>query len=298
MKKVVLITGTTSSIGLAAARLFHENGYRVFGTSRRPLDTQDEVFETLSLEMHSEASVRSCVAQVLENVGRIDVLVNNVGVADGVGPLEDMSADRGQKLFQTNFFGAARMIQAVLPHMRRQRSGRIINVGSIAGSTTSPGLGMYAASKSALAGYTATLRTEVSSFGIHVSLLIPGAIRGWESPGGDANRCNSDGYVGFRDRVLSCYQAASKNGLEPMQLARLIVRVAGKRNPASRYVIGADARMALLSRSILPSRIFDWVIQKYFRLPKRSVPPAKTRGKLGTMKGAKIPLSIEAKSQS
>ena len=171
----VLITGASSGIGQSTARLFAERGCRVFGTSRQTRPDTPGV-EMLRLDVRSDASVAECVAEVIGRAGGIDVLVNNAGV-EYLGIAEETPLADAQAVFDTNFFGVVRMIDAVLPHMRERRRGRIINIGSAAAWVGEPGEAFYAASKRALAGYTEALRHEVWPLGIHVSLVEPGAFK-------------------------------------------------------------------------------------------------------------------------
>src|SRR5690606_35507590 len=160
--KVVLITGASSGLGRATARLLAERGYRVFGTSRRPpADAPTGGVEPLALDVCADASVAACVQTVLARAGRIDALINNAGYELG-GALEEATLEEAQRQFETNFFGAVRMIRAVLPAMRRQGGGRIVNVSSLAGLAPVPFLGLYSASKFALEGYSEALRHEVA----------------------------------------------------------------------------------------------------------------------------------------
>jgi NAD(P)-dependent dehydrogenase (short-subunit alcohol dehydrogenase family) len=174
MQKVVLITGASSGLGLATALHLSQMGYRVFGTSRNPKKfTQKVPFELLPLEITSADSVRDCVDAVIQKAKRIDVLVNNAGVGI-TGPMEELELEAIQKNFSVNCFGPLQMAQAVLPAMRKQGAGLIINITSIAGYMGLPFRGAYSASKSALSIMTESLRMEVKGFGIDVCTLAPG----------------------------------------------------------------------------------------------------------------------------
>src|SRR5215813_2912337 len=169
-QKVVLITGASSGVGQATARLLSENGYRVFGTSRNPAGARAiPTVEMLALDVRSDASVSACVTAVVKQAGRVDVLVNNAAY-ELAGALEEISLEEAKAQFETNFFGVVRMVKAVLPSMRQQRQGQIINVSSFSGLSAIPFLGIYSASKFALEGYTEALRMELKPFDIHVSL--------------------------------------------------------------------------------------------------------------------------------
>lgn len=170
MREVVLVTGASSGIGRAAARMLAERGYVVLGTSRDPASVAAlPGVELLPLDVRSDASVSACVKAVLQRAGRLDVLVNNAGYVLSAA-VEEASPDEALAQFETNFFGAVRMLRAVLPIMRRQGGGQIINISSVAGLVPMPFWGYYSASKAALEALTEALRYEVKPFHIRVSL--------------------------------------------------------------------------------------------------------------------------------
>lgn len=175
MADVVLVTGASTGIGRETARRLVAAGYRVFGTSRKGGPDFDGV-EHVALDVCDDASVEAAVAGVVARAGRIDVLVNNAGYLEA-GAVEEVPLDRARAQLETNLFGVARMIRAVLPAMRARRSGRIVTVSSLAGLVPVPFWGWYNASKFAVEGLCETLRQEVSPFGVHVSLVEPGAIK-------------------------------------------------------------------------------------------------------------------------
>ena len=176
-KKIVLITGASSGIGKAVARRLAGGEYVVFGTSRDPSGSGEiPGVKLLPLDVRSDNSVSACVQAVLDQAGGLDVLINNAGYAL-TGAVEEASLEEAKEQFETNFFGIARMVKAVLPVMRRRGRGRIINISSLAGLAPMPYQGFYSASKHALEGYSEALRQEVKPFNIHVSLVEPGFIR-------------------------------------------------------------------------------------------------------------------------
>jgi len=171
--KVVLITGVSSGIGRETAQLLAERGARVFGTVR-DLGRAEPIakVELVLMDVTDDKSVKDGAESVLENAGRIDILINNAGYSIA-GGLEETSIEEARQLFETNFFGALRVIQAVLPSMRRNGYGRIVNISSMLGVLPGPFRGMYVASKHALEGYTKTLDHEVRTFGIRAALVEP-----------------------------------------------------------------------------------------------------------------------------
>src|SRR5262247_4518105 len=176
-QKVVLITGASSGVGKSTARVLSQKGYKVFGTSRNPAGAESiPAVEMLALDVRSDASVSACVTAVVNQAGRVDVLVNNAAY-ELAGALEEISLEEAKAQFETNFFGVVRMVTAVLPSMRRQRQGQIINVSSLSGVTSIPFMGVYSASKFAVEGYTEALRMEVKPFNIHVSLTEAGFLK-------------------------------------------------------------------------------------------------------------------------
>jgi NAD(P)-dependent dehydrogenase (short-subunit alcohol dehydrogenase family) len=177
-EKVVLVTGVSSGIGRTIAAVLASRGFRVFGTTRRSGEPGRQLsdVELVRLDVRDEESVRSCVKTVLDKAGRIDALINNAGYTL-IGALEETTIDEAKQLFETNFFGAMRMTQAVLRSMRERRSGRIINIGSVVGFVPAPYQGIYCASKHALEGYSESLDHEVRQFGIRVSVIEPGFTR-------------------------------------------------------------------------------------------------------------------------
>jgi NAD(P)-dependent dehydrogenase (short-subunit alcohol dehydrogenase family) len=171
--KVVIVTGASSGFGSAISASLAASGCRVFGTSRAPRTSALDGFTTLMLDVTQEASVAACVAEVIREAGRIDAVINNAGMGIA-GAIEDTSAAEAQAQFETNFFGTHRVCRAVLPHMRAQGAGHIINISSLAGRIALPFQGFYSATKFAIEAYTESLRMEVRPFGIVVSMIEPG----------------------------------------------------------------------------------------------------------------------------
>jgi NAD(P)-dependent dehydrogenase (short-subunit alcohol dehydrogenase family) len=172
-EKVVLVTGASSGLGYAIAKALAAKNYRVFGASRTPQPGASDGFTTLPLDVTHDESVAGCIAGVIRSAGRIDAVINNAGFGIA-GAIEDTTAAEARSQFETNFFGTHRVCRAVLPHLRAQRSGQIINMSSLAGRIPLPFQGFYSATKFAIEAYTEALRMEVRAFGIGVSLIEPG----------------------------------------------------------------------------------------------------------------------------
>jgi NAD(P)-dependent dehydrogenase (short-subunit alcohol dehydrogenase family) len=264
----VLITGASSGIGKAAARLFADRGFRVFGTSRYARADARGI-EMLRLDVRSNTSVTQCVDEVIHRAAGLDVLVNNAGV-EHLGIAEETSLFDAQAVFDTNFFGVVRVIDAVLPYMRSARRGRIINIGSLAAWVGEPGEAFYAASKRALAGYTEALRHEVWPVGLHVSLVEPSVVRTNILAADWVPRTFIGDYDAVRDAAFGALWQNLTRGGDPSAVAELIVRVALARSPKLRYGLGTEARWIRLSRSLLPQRWFDALVRRGFGLKQRA----------------------------
>src|SRR5215471_14080659 len=215
---VALVTGASSGIGQATALLLAKSGFTVYGTSRNP-EKFGGSFKWLSLDVRSDASVEAAVQSLLEQAGRIDVLVNSAGFAQ-VGAIEESSLADVQAQLDTNLLGVIRLIKAVLPVMRRQGSGRIINVSSVVGQVAPPYAGVYATSKFALEGLSEALREEVRPFGVDVSLVEPAVVK--TSIVSQQPTHPIAAYTPGRQAVLQSLNASVENGMEPSVVAHVI----------------------------------------------------------------------------
>ncbi|HWR94528.1 MAG TPA: SDR family oxidoreductase, partial [Flavobacterium sp.] len=173
MNKVVLITGASSGIGKSIGEYLHQKGFIVYGTSRNPEKVQNSVFPLIALEVRDVTSIQNAIVKVIELSGKIDIVINNAGVGI-TGPLEEIPTNEIRNNFETNFFGPIEVMKAVLPQMRKQKSGLIINITSIAGYMGLPYRSIYSASKGALEIITEALRMEVKLFGIQITNVAPG----------------------------------------------------------------------------------------------------------------------------
>src|SRR5213075_2721850 len=170
---VALVTGASSGIGKATAERLATAGYQVYGTSRRGATSGQRAFEMLSLDVTSDESVAAAVSALLRSEGRLDLLVNNAGFSVAPAGAEESSIEQARAIFETNFFGIVRMTRGVIPHMRRQGNGRIINIGSVLGFLPAPYMALYAATKHAIEGYSESLDHELRAKGIRVSIIEP-----------------------------------------------------------------------------------------------------------------------------
>jgi NAD(P)-dependent dehydrogenase (short-subunit alcohol dehydrogenase family) len=261
---IALVTGASSGIGRAIATRLAGAGYTVFGTSRRPAESAPLPGVTLvPLDVTDDASVAACVRSVVDAAGRIDLLVNNAGMAV-MGAVEEVSLDQARRQFETNFFGVLRMTQAVLPVLRRQRSGCIINIGSVAGLVPIPFGGLYSASKSALAGVTDALRTEVAALGIRVALVEPGFFKTELVAGATSGGKGIDDYRPVRERVIARFRAIEAAAEPPTAVAELVLRLANDPAPPLRNPVGKEKIFATLRR-FLPQAMFEPQGRKYWR---------------------------------
>lgn len=264
-KRVVLVTGASSGIGLATARLFQSRGDRVFGTSRSK--PEEASFEFIRTDVTKQDSVVATVNQVLATAGRIDVLVNNAGLVL-IGAVEESSEQQIKMLFDTNFFGAVSVAKAVLPVMRKQRSGRIVNVSSVVGFVPAPFMTYYCASKHALEGFSESLDHEVRPFGIRSVLIEPGFTKTSINSHSLKADQSLDAYDKARGTALRVVEEGVQGAASPERIANLIVRVADAPQPKPRYAADAEVKLLKMMRALLPSSLFDKGIRKQFNLDK------------------------------
>jgi NAD(P)-dependent dehydrogenase (short-subunit alcohol dehydrogenase family) len=277
---VVLITGVSSGIGRAVADVFAAKGFEVFGTSRNPQRTEPIAgVELVQLDVADDASVAAAVSTVVQRAGRIDILVNNAGV--GVfGAAEETSIAQAQQLFDTNFFGLVRLTREVLPHLRAQGSGRIINIGSVLGFLPSPYGSFYAASKHAVEGYSESLDHETREFGVRVSVVEPGYTNtSFEANATDADS-PIDSYAPIREHVKQVIGKAVRAGDDPAVVAQAVLKAATSRTPKLRYPAGPLARQLTVLKKFAPAALLDKGIRKANKLsaaPKPSQVPQNVR---------------------
>ncbi len=265
--KVILITGASSGIGKVCAEFLCSKGHRVYGTSRKP-STETRPFEMIAMDVNDDTSVAAGISHIVDREGRLDVVINNAGMGIA-GALEDTSMDELKFQFETNFFGAFRVCKAVLPTMRAQQSGYIINVSSLAGLIGVPFQGAYSASKFALEGLTEVLRMEVKSFGIHSVLIEPGDF----NTGFTDNRIKTHQsqentrYQASFNAALGVMEKDETNGAKPDEIAVLVDHIIGHPHPRPRYTVGsAVQKFAVTLKKLIPSRLFEAIIMKTYKI--------------------------------
>lgn len=264
---VALVTGASSGIGAATAAALVEKGFVVVGTSRNASKvTPVEGVTMVDLDVASDVAVTTVVEGLVADHGRIDVLVNNAGIGSA-GAAEESSIGQAQHIFDVNVFGAMRMMNAVLPHMRRQGAGRIVNVSSVLGLVPAPYMALYSATKHALEGYCESVDHEVREHGVRVMLVEPAYTR----TGFKANAVTPDQPLDLYDvRRASFNQPAAiavESGDDPSVVAEAIVDAATTSRPRLRYPAGSVARQVTLLRRFAPAAAFDKQIRKLNKLP-------------------------------
>lgn len=264
--KTILITGAGSGIGLAIAQSLKNKGYRVFGTSRSPEKYTDKFdFELLPLDITSIASIQNCISLLVEKAATIDVLINNAGIVV-VGSAEETNIELAVQQFDTNFWGAVNMTKAVLPIMRKQRSGKIITIGSLAGLIGVPFESYYAASKHAIEGFFKSLRFEVKSFNIKVSVIEPGFFKTnlMANPEYYA-KPTIDDYNAIRKGPVEVITESFDNAPSPQPVADTVLEIISSKNPRFSYRVGKDAK-TLPFLQFAFNRLFEKGAGKHFKI--------------------------------
>jgi short-subunit dehydrogenase len=265
MKKVALVTGASSGIGKETAKLLVENGFIVYGASRR-LEKMSELkdigVKLLVLDIADDTSIVNGVAEILKNEKRIDVIINNAGYGS-YGAMEDVPISEAKYQFEVNIFGLARLTQLLIPTMRSQGSGKIINISSIGGSGGEPHGSWYHATKYALEGLSDSLRMELKQFGIDVVIIKPGAIlTEWNSIARE-NLMKVSGHTAYKDLVqkhVKLLANADNMGSSPKVVAEKILKAVKSNRPKTRYATGRGSTIVLLLQRILSDRLLDKVV--------------------------------------
>ena len=264
--KIALVTGASSGIGEVTAERLAEAGYKVYGTSRGGARAGQRSFEMLALDVTSDQSVEAVVKEVLRLEGRIDVLVNNAGFGVAPAAAEESSMEQARSIFDTNFFGVVRMTRAVVPHMRKQGSGRIINIGSVLGFLPMPYGAFYSATKHAIEGYSESLDHELRTRGIRVSVIEPA----YTKTRFDANLVEADAkleeYREIRAVLAQTIKEVMAAADGPDVVADVVLEAASAVRPKVRYAAGGLARRLRLLRRFAPAGVLDAGIRKDLHL--------------------------------
>lgn len=258
--KTLLITGGSSGIGLATVQYFVAMGWQVFELSRSGQSTH--AVQHVYCDVTDEASVQAAVAEVMHHTDHLDVVISNAGFGIS-GPIEFTSIADAQKQFDVNLFGAVRLVQAVLPILRQQQYGRILFTSSVAADLTIPYQSFYSASKSALNALALALANEVRSFGIRVSVLMPGDVATGFTDAREKNIQGADVYKGMHSAV-EAMERDERSGMAPMQMARNLYRMATRRSIKPIYVGGMTYSLFCLLNRLLPKRLVNWIVGKLY----------------------------------
>ncbi|MFL6380307.1 MAG: SDR family oxidoreductase [Nitrososphaeraceae archaeon] len=283
-KQVAVVTGSSSGIGFETCLTMARNGYNTYATMRKIEGKTNQItyiaknenlpLKVLQLDVDNDKSVLDAINRIVTEYGSIDVIVNNAGYAL-VGALEQTSTEEIKAQFETNFFGAVRVTQTVIPVMREQRSGRIVNIISMGGRIAIPLDSIYHATKFALEGLSESIQYELEPFGIKVILVEPGAVgsnfwKNWRMAAKASNSSdNNNDYLLYRqieNNMLESFKKMEQNAIHPSEVAKMILQAVTSDNPDFRYVIGKDAATILETRKRMSDREFQDLFKKQFNL--------------------------------
>lgn len=265
-KPVALVTGASSGIGEATAYRLSEAGYQVYGTSRRGESSEQRPYTMLALDVTNDDSVASAVSEVIRLERRIDLLVNNAGFGVAPAGAEESSISQAKEIFETNFFGLIRMTRAVVPHMRRQGRGRILNIGSVLGFLPMPYGALYAATKHAVEGYSESLDHELRTRGIRVSVIEPAYTKTQFDANFMAPDAKLDEYQDVRTLLAKVLKKIMEGADEPSVVAETVLKAASAKQPKLRYTAGGLARRLQLLRRFAPASLLDTGIRRDLQL--------------------------------
>jgi NAD(P)-dependent dehydrogenase (short-subunit alcohol dehydrogenase family) len=267
MNKVVLITGGSSGIGKSIGEFLHYKGFVVYGTSRNPERVLNSIFPLIALDVRNADSIHSAVAKIIATSGKLDVVINNAGVGI-TGPLEEIPMEEIKNNFETNFFGPIEVMKAVLPQMRSQKSGLIINITSIAGYMGLPYRSIYSASKGALELITESLRMEVKSFGIQITNIAPGDFATNIAAGRfHAPVIKGSAYEESYGNNLKTMDEHVDSGSNPNEMAEAVYTVILNVNPKIHYKVGAFMqKFSIVLKRILPDKMYEKMLMNHYKL--------------------------------
>ncbi len=266
-QKTILITGVSSGFGKASAEYLSQAGHIVYGTTRK-LKHPDTPYTQIEADITCHDSIKDAISTIIKKEGHLDVLINNAGMGIA-GPIEETSITEAKEQFEINLFALMAVTQQVLPVMRQQNSGLIINISSIAGLIATPFQGVYSASKFAVEGLTESLRMECKSWGINVVLVEPGDFKtGFTKNRKIVARAKKQSqYEPQFSKALRTMEKDERNGYPSERLAKLIARIITTESPKLRYSTGPYLeRLAIILKKILPSSWFEWIIMKSYQL--------------------------------
>ncbi|WP_281633214.1 SDR family oxidoreductase [Flavobacterium luteolum] len=267
MSKVVLITGGSSGIGKSIGEFLHQKGFVVYGTSRNPEKVLNSVFPLVALDVRNVDSIKNAVNKIIETSGRLDIVINNAGVGI-TGPLEEIPTEEIRNNFETNFFGPIEVMKAALPQMRKQNSGLIINITSIAGYMGLPYRSVYSASKGALELITEALRMEVKSFGIEITNVAPGDFATNIAAGRyHAPVIKDSAYEKVYGDVLATMNDHVDAGSNPNEMAEAVYKIIQTKKPNGHYKVGAFMqKFSIVLKRALPDKMYEKMLMNHYKL--------------------------------
>ena len=267
MSKIILITGGSSGIGKAIGEYLHHKGFVVYGTSRNPDKIVNSVFPLIALDVRNVESIQAAVAKVISISRRIDVVINNAGVGI-IGPVEEIPTEEIRNNFETNLFGPIEVIKAVLPQMREQKSGLVINITSIAGYMGLPYRSIYSASKGALEILTEAIRMEVKPFGIEMTNVAPGeyatniADHRYHAP-----VLENSAYRKIYGKTIEVINSQVSSGNDPQEMAKAIFKIINTPKPNVHYKVGPFlSKFSIVLKRILPDKMYEKMLMKHYQL--------------------------------
>jgi short-subunit dehydrogenase len=268
--KVILITGASSGIGKETAKLLLQKGYILYGAARRidkMQDIQSQGAKLLKMDVTDDDSMTKGVNEIINAEGHIDILINNAGFGSQ-GAIEDVSMEKARYQMEVNVIGLARLIQLVLPHMRKQKSGKIVNISSIGGKVALPLGGWYHASKFAVEGLSDSLSIEVKPFGIDVIVIEPGGIKSEWSSIADDHLAKTSGQTVYKELAQKFHDIMKnmeQTNSDPSVIANLVLKAITAKNPKTRYHAGSMSGPVLFMRKFLPDKIFYNILMKQMK---------------------------------
>ncbi|MCV2483313.1 SDR family oxidoreductase [Flavobacterium sp. SH_e] len=267
MSKVVLITGGSSGIGKSIGEFLHQKGFVVYGTSRNPEKVLNSVFPLVALDVRNSDSIKTAVNKIIETSGRLDIVINNAGVGI-TGPLEEIPTEEIRNNFETNFFGPIEVMKASLPQMRKQNSGLIINITSIAGYMGLPYRSVYSASKGALELITEALRMEVKAFGIEITNVAPGDFATNIAAGRyHAPVIKDSAYEKVYGEVLATMNDHVDAGSNPNEMAEAVYKIIQTKKPNVHYKVGAFMqKFSIVLKRALPDKVYEKMLMNHYKL--------------------------------
>ncbi|OOV17811.1 SDR family oxidoreductase [Flavobacterium sp. LM4] len=267
MSKVVLITGGSSGIGKSIGEFLHQKGFVVYGTSRNPDKVVNSVFPLVALDVRNAESIKNAIAKIIETSGRLDVVINNAGVGI-TGPLEEIPMEEIKNNFETNFFGPIEVMKAVLPQMREQKSGLIINITSIAAYMGLPYRSVYSASKGALELITEALRMEVKQFGIQITNVAPGDFATNIASGRfHAPVIKGSAYEKVYGDTLATMNEHVDAGSNPNEMAEAVYKIMQQKSPKVHYKVGVFMqKFSIVLKRVLPDKMYEKMLMNHYKL--------------------------------